>query len=177
MNGSRSGYLLGIGSNIEPQANIAKIIQLLLRRIPQLSLSRVLKIPPIGMNSQRDFLNVVVFIETEMTETELKTICNDIEITLGRDRLDPARKTKDRTADLDILTKAIFPDDSSRLVSSITDEYFLYPLLEELTAYLSNRDYSLQQLGETITVDNLTFGQTATTINRDASAGNERIIQ
>jgi len=176
MNDNHSGYLLGIGSNIEPQANIAKIIQLLLRQFPQLSLSRVLKIPPIGMNSQRDFLNVVVFIETEMVETELKTICNDIEITLGRDRLDPARKTKDRTADLDILSKAVFPEEGNRLVSSITDEYFLYPLLEEINAYLSNRNYSSLQAGETITVDGLTFGQAATTINRDANTGNERII-
>lgn len=177
MSDTHSGYLLGIGSNIDPKDNIAKIIRLLLRQLPQLSLSRVLKIPPIGMNSQRDFLNVVVFIETEMAEMELKTICNDIEITLGRDRGDPARKTKDRTADLDILTKATFPDDGERMVSSITDEYFLYPLLEEINAYLSNRDYSAPQAGEEITVDGLTFGQTATTINRDASAGNERIIQ
>lgn len=177
MSASCSGYLVGIGSNIEPQANIAKIIQLLLRQLPRLSLSRVLKIPPIGMNSQRDFLNVVVFIESDMTEIELKTICNDIEITLGRDRRDPARKTKDRTADLDILTKATFPEDSSRMVNDITDEYFLYPLLEEINAYLSNRDYAAPQAGETITVDNLTFGQTATTINGDANTGNERIIQ
>lgn len=176
MSDRHSGYLLGIGSNIEPQANIAKIIHLLLGQLPRLSLSRVLKIPPIGMNSRRDFLNVVVFIETEMMETELKAICNDIEITLGRDRLDPTRKSKDRTADLDILTKAVFPDDGNRLVNSITDEYFLYPLLEEINAYLSNRNYSPKQAGETITVDDLTFGQTATTIDRDASASNERVI-
>lgn len=173
---SRSGYLLGIGSNIEPQVNLAKIIHLLLCQLPQLSLSRVLKIPPIGMNSRRDFLNVVVFIETEMREVELKAICNDIEITLGRDRHDPARKTKDRTADLDILTHAVFPDDGKRLVSSITDEYFLYPLLEEINAYLSNDSYSSQQAGEMITVDGLTFGQAATTVHRDASTRNKRVI-
>tara|TARA_R110002153_G_scaffold178649_1_gene331951 strand:- start:43700 stop:44230 length:531 start_codon:yes stop_codon:yes gene_type:complete len=176
MSDRHSGYLLGIGSNIDPQANIAKIIHLLLCQLPRLTLSRVLKIPPIGMNSQRDFLNVVVFIETVMSKAELKIICNDIEIKLGRDRHDPARKTKDRTADLDILTIATFPDDGGRLVSSITDEYFLYPLLEELNAYLSNREYTSQQAGETISVDNLTFGQTATTIDRDASASNKRII-
>jgi 2-amino-4-hydroxy-6-hydroxymethyldihydropteridine diphosphokinase len=175
MSDSHSGYLLGIGSNIEPQTNIAQIIRLLLRQFPLITLSCVLKIPPIGMNSQRDFFNVVVFIETVMTAAELKTICNDIEITLGRDRLDPARKTKDRTADLDILTKAIFPDDGKRIVSSITDEYFLYPLLEEINAFLSNREYSSPQAGEAITIDDLTFGQTATTIYRDASTSNERI--
>jgi 2-amino-4-hydroxy-6-hydroxymethyldihydropteridine diphosphokinase len=176
MSVSHSGYLLGIGSNINPQANIAKIIHLLLLKLPRLSLSRVLKIPPIGMNSRRDFLNVVVFIETEMPETELKAICNDIEITLGRDRHDPTRKIKDRTADLDILTKAIFPDDGNRLVSNITDEYFLYPLIEEINAYLSNRNYSSPQAGEVIEVDGLTFGQSATTIDRNASTSNERVI-
>lgn len=176
MSEKRSGYLLGIGSNIDPQTNIAKIVWLLHRQLPRLSLSRVLKTPPIGMNSRRDFLNVVVFIETEMKEVELKAICNDIEIALGRDRLDPTRKTKDRTADLDILTKADFPDDGNRIVSTITDEYFLYPLLEEINAYLSNRHYSVQQAGETITVNSLTFGQTATTINGDASTCNEGII-
>ncbi|HEC60140.1 hypothetical protein LCGC14_0959260 [marine sediment metagenome] len=176
MSDSHSGYLLGIGSNINPQTNIAQIIHLLLCKLPRLSLSRVLKIPPIGMNSRRDFLNVVVFVETEMPEVELKMICNDIEISLGRDRRDPTRKTKDRTADLDILTKAIFPDDGNRLVNSITDEYFLYPLLEEINAYLSNRDYSSLQTGEMIEVDDLTFGQTATTIDRNASTGNERVI-
>lgn len=176
MSDSHSGYLLGIGSNINPQVNIGKIIHLLLLKLPHLTLSRVLKIPPIGMNSRRDFFNVVVFIETTMMETELKAICNDIEITLGRDRLDPARKIKDRTADLDILTKANFPDDGNRLVSSITDEYFLYPLIEEINAYLSNGQYSAPQSGETITVDDLTFGQTATTIDRNARASDERVF-
>lgn len=177
MNEVRSGYLLGIGSNIEPELNIAQIIRLLFSRLPKLSLSRVLKIPPIGMNSHRDFYNVVVFIETAMTELELKAICNDIEISLGRDRSDPARKIKDRTADLDILTQAIFPDDGDRLANSITDEYFLYPLIDEMNAYLSNRDYLPQQSGVAITVDDLTFGQAPTTINRDASTSNERVVQ
>jgi 2-amino-4-hydroxy-6-hydroxymethyldihydropteridine diphosphokinase len=148
-------------------------IRLLSSQLPKLSLSRVLKIPPIGINSQQDFYNVVVFIETAMTEIELKAICNDIEISLGRDRNDPDRKIKDRTADLDILTKAIFPDDASRLVSSITDEYFLYPLIEEINAYLSNRDYVPQQAGVNIIVGDLTFGQTATTINWDTSTSNK----
>jgi 2-amino-4-hydroxy-6-hydroxymethyldihydropteridine diphosphokinase len=173
MSGVHAGYLLGIGSNIEPELNIGQIIRLLSSQLPKVSLSRVLKIPPIGINSQQDFYNVVVFIETAMTEIELKAICNDIEISLGRDRNDPDRKIKDRTADLDILTKAIFPDDASRLVSSITDEYFLYPLIEEINAYLSNRDYVPQQAGVNIIVGDLTFGQTATTINWDTSTSNK----
>ena len=175
MSHSHAGYLLGVGSNIEPQHNIGQIIHLLLSHFPQLTLSRILEIPPIGMNSHREFLNVVVFIETEVRESDLKTICNDIETSLGRDRTDPDRKMKDRPADLDILTKAQFPDDYDRPVNSITDEYFLYPLLEEVSAYLSDNASSLQQPGVTVRINDLSFGQAATTIYWDASTGNEGI--
>lgn len=172
----QSGYLLGIGSNINPLKNIGLIISLLLDCYPQLTLSRVLKIPPIGMNSQHNFLNVVVFIETDSSEADLKVICNTIEVQLGRDRNDPDRKHKDRPADLDILTKAQFPNDLDRPASSITDEYFLYPLLEEIAAFLTDNHCSLSQTGVEIAIDNLTFGQSATTINRDADTSNKRIV-
>jgi len=176
MSPPQSGYLLGIGSNINPINNIGHIIDLLLDRYPLLTLSRVLKIPPIGMNSQHDFLNLVIFIETDSSEADLKAICNAIEIQLGRDRNDPDRKHKDRPADLDILTKARFPDDLDRLTSSITDEYFLYPLLGEITAFLSGKNISLSQVGVEITTANLAFGQSATTINRDTGSSNKRVI-
>jgi len=173
----QSGYLLGIGSNIKPAQNIVQIIALLLERFPQLSLSRVLKIPPVGMNSHHDFLNVVAFIETDLSEKSLKTICNHIEIKLGRDRNDPTRKVKDRPADLDILKPASFPNDAPPAMIEITDEYFLYPLLEEISAYLSNSHYSLEQDGETLWLDSLSFGQTATTINSQTYAGDKGVVE
>jgi len=173
---SQSGYLLGIGSNIEPYQNIAQIIQILIKEFPTLTLSRVLEIPPIGMNSQRDFLNIVVFLETDMSKDSLKTICNSIEIQLGRDRTDPHRGTKDRSADLDILTAIHYPNDANRPAHSITDEYFLYPLLDEISAYLMQLPFELQQQGVEINIDHLSFGQTATTIHGDASASNKRVV-
>jgi 2-amino-4-hydroxy-6-hydroxymethyldihydropteridine diphosphokinase len=176
MSTSQSGFLLGIGSNIEPYANIKQIIVLLLEHYPTLTVSRVVTLPPIGMNSQHEFLNLALFIETDTKEQDLKRICNQIEITLGRDRSDPARKTKDRPADLDILTQLHLPQDAERSAHSITDEYFLYPLIDELIAYLSNKPFELSQAGVTINIDNLTFGQTATTINRNARTGDERVI-
>ncbi len=177
MSSSQSGYLLGIGSNIEPHENIKQIIALLLKYYPQLTLSRVLSIPPIGMNSTRDFLNVVAFIETNDAEQDLKQICNSIEITLGRNRNDPDRKTKDRPADLDILTKINFPLDAAVAAHTITDEYFLYPLLDEVFGYLMGEPFDMLQSGITLSINNLTFGQTATTINRNAGTGNKGIIE
>ena len=172
---SQSGYLLGIGSNIQPQHNIAEIIRLLQLNFPTLTLSRVLEIPPIGMNSAHDFLNIVVFIETSWSEKKLKTLCNKIEIQLGRDRTDPDKKHKDRPADLDILTHLQLPKEANRPVHSITDEYFLYPLLNEVIAYLVKTPFELAQAGMPIQSNTLSFGQTATTINGDTSSRNERI--
>ncbi|MBE9532779.1 MAG: 2-amino-4-hydroxy-6-hydroxymethyldihydropteridine diphosphokinase [Proteobacteria bacterium] len=163
---SHSGYLLGIGSNLEPQQNIVQIIQHLLDAFPTIVISRVLELPPIGMNSHHDFLNIVVFIETDNSEVQLKTICNTIEVQLGRDRSDPDRKTKDRPADLDILATLQLPNDAQRAAYSITDEYFLYPLIDEIVAYLLQKPIELPQKGVTLSLDGLSFGQTATTINR-----------
>lgn len=176
MKKQQSGYLLGIGSNIEPDKNIAIIIDELAQRFDTLHLSRVLHIPPIGMNSNKDFLNLVVFIETDLAELELKQQCNQIEIKLGRDRNDPQRKMKDRPADLDILASATFPDDATRPASMVTDEYFLYPLLDELVSFLTDGDQRPAQQGQKIEIGALTFGQTATTIHWNRSAGNKRVV-
>ena len=167
----KAGYLMGVGSNLSPHQNIAQIIEELLQQFSQLSLSRVLHIPPVGMNSQHDFLNMAVFIETDIAQTELKAFCNDLETQLGRDRNDPASKIKDRAADLDILFQITHNDDFQRPANSITDEYFLYPVIDELLAYLSNRPFRSLQAGVAIALDGLTFGETATTINRNTTAG------
>ena len=172
----RPGYILGIGSNINPEINIAKILSLLLTKFPMLMLSRIINIPPVGMNSHLHFLNVVVYIETDLASKELKSLCNDIETRLGRDRDDPASKIKDRTADLDILFHAKSTAQLHTPVSDITDEYFLYPLLEELTAYLLEKDSIIRQDGTQIQLDSLSFGQTATTIYRDAGTSHKRVI-
>ena len=171
-----SGYLLGIGSNLEPQQNIVQIIKRLLDAFPTLVISRVLELPPIGMNSQHDFLNIVVFIETDNAEVELKAVCNTIEIQLGRDRTDPDRKTKDRPADLDILTTLQLPEDAQRATHTITDEYFLYPLIDEIIAYLMQNPIELPQKGVTLSLGSLSFGQAATTINRNANTRHKRVI-
>jgi len=162
------GYLLGLGSNINPQQNFAAIVRLLLDHFDALHLSRVLHIPPVGMNSHRDFLNAVAFLETDIPEAELKTICNKIEIALGRDRDDPDSKYKDRPADIDILAYFSSPTDWQSSASSITDEYFLYPLINELRAFLTGETTApVMQMGTLVSTDGLTFGETAATIHRD----------
>jgi 2-amino-4-hydroxy-6-hydroxymethyldihydropteridine diphosphokinase len=173
---SRRGFMIGIGSNIEPETNIVQIVEQLLAAFSTLHISRVLQIPPIGMNTHNDFLNLVVLLETEMSEVELKSICNHIEINQGRDRTDPDRKMKDRCADLDILTAISLPEDAEREPADITDEYFLFPLISELTAYLMDKPSPPVQAGTLLHANGLTFGETATTIHCDASTGHKRVI-
>lgn len=173
---TRRGYLLGIGSNLSPESNIADIIDALLEQFSSLAISRVLRIPPVGMNSQHDFLNLAAFIETDLDSESLKAFCNGLEVRLGRDRHDPASKTKDRPADLDILLHIENDDDFNTPANQITDEYFLYPLIDELLAFLSDQPLSLRQPGTAIQLGALTFGESATTIYRDATSGQERVL-
>ncbi len=162
------GYLLGVGSNIDPEQNFAPIIALLLESFEPVHLSRVLNIPPVGMNSHRAFLNAVAFVETDMDERELKQRCNRIETTLGRDRDDPDSKFKDRPADVDILAYFNTDADWQRSASSLTDEYFLYPLIDELKAYLTQKDQiAAAQPGTRLRIGSSAFGEAATSIYRD----------
>lgn len=176
MSEPKRGYLLGLGSNIAPEENFARIVDQLLHRFDVLHLSRVLNIPPIGMNSHRPFLNAVAFIETDMPEEALKIICNQIETSLGRDRADPDSKIKDRPADLDILAFISLPAQRDIPARSLTDEYFLYPLIDELTAFLCDEAAPAAQPGCPISCGRLRFGESATTIYRNGHARQKRVV-
>jgi 2-amino-4-hydroxy-6-hydroxymethyldihydropteridine diphosphokinase len=128
------------------------------------------------MNTHNDFLNLVIFIETDLSEPQLKEICNRIELSLGRDRTDPERKVKDRCADLDILSALSLPTNAQTSPSAITDEYFLYPLIDELIGHLTNTPNVPNQTGVALSTLGLTFGETATTINRNTSPCHEWVI-
>lgn len=169
------GYLVGLGSNINPEQNMAAMVDSLLNQFNHITLSRILTIPPVGMNSHHDFLNAVAFIETDLDVKALKQLCNKIEISLGRDRDDPDSKIKDRPADIDILSTFNLPDDCNRQANEVTDEYFLYPVIEEVIAYLCEQRIDFNQSGTTIALQDLSFGETAATIYRDTGSGNKRI--
>lgn len=171
------GYLLGLGSNIDPHRNMGEMVVELLAHCSYFSISRVIDIPPVGMNSRRNFLNAVAYIETPLDAKALKSLCNAIEIHLGRDRSDPHSKFKDRPADIDILCVRSRAEIISKTSSEITDEYFLYPVLNELQAFLAGQDLPTIQPGELIQIGDSAFGETATTIDRNAGTSNKRVFQ
>lgn len=168
-----SGYLLGIGSNLAPEQNVPAVLKALLTISPQLYLSRVVQTTPEGMSSAHDFLNVVVLVATDLSPEALKQQTNRIEESLGRDRSAPDRKTCDRPADIDLLTRITV---ACRTRLPMIKENYLRPLAEELLDYLQNRP--LRKPSGVITpvqLDALLLGETPTAIYRDDCTGLIRI--
>ncbi|WP_292755110.1 hypothetical protein, partial [Methylophaga sp. UBA4502] len=81
-----------------------------------------------------------------------------------------------RPADIDILKQLSLPEEADIAVSSITDEYFLYPIIRELLSYLTDTAEVTPPAGVLIQTSELRFGETATTIYWDSRAGNKGVL-
>lgn len=92
--------IIGIGSNIEAEMNIPKMLVILQTNVEVLQVSKMLKTKPIGILDQPDFTNGAVKIKTEFNQSELNKRLKDIEDQMGRDRTNP--KFGPRCIDLDI---------------------------------------------------------------------------
>jgi 2-amino-4-hydroxy-6-hydroxymethyldihydropteridine diphosphokinase len=96
-------YYLGLGSNLDPYTNVPRMLEALQGLTPELVVSSIIGSQPKGMISNKRFLNLAARIQSELSPEALKAQFNAIEGLLGRDRTDPNRSFKDRTADIDIL--------------------------------------------------------------------------
>ncbi len=123
-------YLVGVGSNVEPQANVVLAIKKVLPLSKVCIISRIIQTEPIDMLSDHKFLNLVMYLETEYTPQALQQAFNTLETDLGRDRSDPLRKVKDRPIDLDIMTE--ITASSSWLAQVKEAPEFFQPILIEL---------------------------------------------
>ena len=93
--------VIGLGSNIDPEANLEQAVQELKSRFKVLKRSQWTRTKPIGIQDQPDFYNGALLMETELEQQSLKKELKRIEDILGRDRSLP--KFGPRTIDLDIL--------------------------------------------------------------------------
>jgi 2-amino-4-hydroxy-6-hydroxymethyldihydropteridine diphosphokinase len=90
-----------LGSNIEPEINLPKALELIKQFCTILQASRVWETEAIGSQGP-DFLNAAIEIETQLTTDELKfSVLRRIEQQLGRIR--GMDKYADRRIDLDII--------------------------------------------------------------------------
>jgi 2-amino-4-hydroxy-6-hydroxymethyldihydropteridine diphosphokinase len=107
--------IIGIGSNIDPEQNIAAALYFLRQEQEFVAVSSLIKTSPIGISDQPDFLNGAAKILTTMEIADFKSYLKDIEERLKRDRTAP--KFGPRTIDLDIVIwdgEIIDPDYYSR---------------------------------------------------------------
>ena len=93
--------IIGIGSNIDADKNIPKMLEILKGKVEVIKISSMLNTKPIGIENQPDFTNGAVKINTKMNQSELNDLLKDIEDQLGRDRSAP--KFGPRCIDLDIV--------------------------------------------------------------------------
>jgi 2-amino-4-hydroxy-6-hydroxymethyldihydropteridine diphosphokinase len=90
-----------LGSNIEPEQNLPKAIELLRQNVTVLRSSSVWQSPAIGTEGP-DFLNLALLVATPMQATQLKEqVLRPLEARLGRVRT--ADKNSPRPIDLDII--------------------------------------------------------------------------
>ena len=93
--------VIGLGSNIDPEANLEQAVLELKSRFKVSKRSQWTRTKPIGIQDQPDFYNGTLLMETELEQQSLKMELKRIEDILGRDRSLP--KFGPRTIDLDIL--------------------------------------------------------------------------
>lgn len=93
--------IIGIGSNIEADKNIAAMLEILRQKVEVRKVSPMIRTKPVGIVDQPDYTNGAVKIETALEQKELNTMLKGIEDEMGRDRSGP--KFGPRCIDLDIV--------------------------------------------------------------------------
>lgn len=101
-----SYYLIGLGSNIQPENNITTACKEIAPYVNIIDCSPVLINPPCGHTFQFTFHNQILLVNSLHSALELKTLFETIEVKMGREPKNPQRRFKDRTIDIDILAQA-----------------------------------------------------------------------
>ena len=99
-------FLLGLGSNIEPEKHLELAREALAKEGTLVALSPALITEPVGDTFDGSFGNQLAIFQCELPAPMLKHRLQMIEQSLGREPKSPARKTRDRTIDLDIIAEA-----------------------------------------------------------------------
>ena len=58
----RQGFILGIGTNVDPERNARHIVERLVHRFGRTLVSRFHYTEPVGMDSDRRFINYCAFV-------------------------------------------------------------------------------------------------------------------
>lgn len=166
------GYILGAGTNVEPEKNAALIVANLAERFGRVLVSRFYYTAPIGITSRHRFVNFCAFVPSDLEPAACKAVCVGIEIAMGRDRTHPACKTRDRPADIDLVGRLSMATLRADLDSLQPDAYLADPC-REIAAMLTGRGIP-EPAGELCVVSGSGFfrlGETPAAVHRDDGAG------
>lgn len=94
-------YLIGMGSNIEPERYLRAAAGAIRAIDPEAVFSAVYSSPAVGMQDAADFLNACCLLESELTPDQLGLWLKQLEDRFGRDRA--LGSWRPRTLDLDLL--------------------------------------------------------------------------
>jgi len=154
-------YYISIGSNISPKQNFSKILTWLVKQYGCLVVYPIVETQPEALDTEHVFLNTLCIMYSEQDKTQVKSLFNQQEEILGRDRSDPMRSHKDRTADIDIL-------DVSEQFEAERFQDFPEQYIQQV----------LQSKNNVVTIDlgDLFLGDRPSTIYFDRTTGQIRII-
>ena len=93
--------IIALGANINPAANISRAKKIIAQNHHVLAESHIVETKPIGYDSQPNFLNGTILIETNFERTALARWLKQVEKQMGRTRT--KNKNGPRTIDLDIV--------------------------------------------------------------------------
>jgi len=155
-------YYLSIGTNIEPERNAADIIKMLAQAFGPFVMYPFIYTQPDRIPTTNIFLNTTAIVFSLSSLNDTKNELNKIEIALGRNRDDPARSTKDRTADIDILGQ-----------SEIYDDGFFYTFNE---CYIKNV-IDQNAVAANLSAFGLPPTKGASTVDIDTRSGHIRILE
>lgn len=96
-------YLIGLGSNINPEYNLDQAHQRLARLTRMISGSPAVITTPVGDSFHYPFSNQLLIIHSPLDAMDLKRQLQEMEIAQGREPKSPERKHHDRPIDIDIL--------------------------------------------------------------------------
>jgi len=129
---------IAVGSNINPERNIAAALDLLTGRVRVTGVSTFYRTAPLGRPEQPDFLNGVFRVRTAMEPRALKfDVLRDVERRLGR--LRTADRFAAREIDLDLLLygdRTIEEPDLSVPAEDIERPFVAIPLAELAPDYV-----------------------------------------
>lgn len=125
---------LSLGSNMGNRLEMLKQAVSLLKEHPSIDVMKISSLyetDPVGYTEQDAFLNIVVYLQTELSAHELLDVCQSIETELNRKR---EIRWGPRTIDLDILLYNQDEVNSARLIiphpRMHERAFVLVPLLE-----------------------------------------------